>query len=102
MEICEVRAVGERADAEVYAEATTRIREAGAVRPEIVRLGQVIERLGTMADRIRVEEASPREPVPDWLADRLIYTVGMAREDVAALGLQEAVDLWAEHRSKPH
>ncbi|MEU6793913.1 hypothetical protein ABZ907_19620 [Nonomuraea wenchangensis] len=62
VEICEVRAVGERADAEGYAEATARARE----------------------------------------ADRLIYTVGMAREDVAALDLREAVDMWAEYRSQPH
>ncbi|MCK2214681.1 hypothetical protein MF672_012880 [Actinomadura sp. ATCC 31491] len=100
VEICEVWAVGERADAEVYEEAAARVREAGAGRPEIIQLGQVIERLGALTDHIRVEKASPREPVPDWLADRLIYTVGMAREDVAALDLEEAVDTWAEYRSK--
>jgi mRNA interferase RelE/StbE len=102
VEICEVWAVGERADAEVYAEATARVRAAGVGRPEILQLGQVIERLGRLAEHIRVEESPPRDPVPDWLADRLIYTAGMAREDVAALDLQEAVDLWAEYRSKPH
>ncbi|MBN6052141.1 type II toxin-antitoxin system RelE/ParE family toxin [Nonomuraea sp. RK-328] len=100
VEICEVWAVGERADAEVYAEATARVREAGADRPEIVRLGRVVERLGALADHIQVDKAPPREPVPDWLADRLIYTVGMAREDVAALDLQEAVDAWAGYRAK--
>jgi mRNA interferase RelE/StbE len=101
VEICEVWAVGERADAEVYAEATARVRAAGDDRPEVVQLGKVIERLGTLADHIRVDVQPSREPVPDWLADRLIHTVGMAREDVAALDLQEAVDLWAEFRSKP-
>lgn len=43
-----------------------------------------------------------REPVPDWLADRLIHTVGMTREEVASLDLEKAVDLWADHRSRPH
>lgn len=94
-------AVGERADAEVHAEATAKVCEADAGRLEIVQLSQVIERLGTVADHIRVEKAPSREPVPDWLADRLIYTVGMAREEVAALDLQAAVDTWAGHRSKP-
>ncbi|GII93537.1 type II toxin-antitoxin system RelE family toxin [Sinosporangium siamense] len=102
IEICEVWAVGERADAEMYAEATSRVRAASTDRPEVVRLGQVIERLGALADHILIDEPPPREPVPDWLADRLIYTAGMSREDVAALDLQEAVDLWAEFRSKPH
>lgn len=101
VEICEVWAVGERADSEVYAEATARVREAGGDRPEVVQLGQVIERLGALADHLQVDEAPRRDPVPDWLADRLINTVGMSREDVAALDLQEAVDSWAEFRSKP-
>ncbi|MEU4830215.1 type II toxin-antitoxin system RelE/ParE family toxin [Streptosporangium sp. NPDC023615] len=101
VEICEVWAVGERADAEVYAEAKARVRAVGGARPDIVRLGEVIDRLGTPTDHIHVEKVPVREPVPDWLADRLIHTVGMAREDVAALGLEEAVDLWTEFRSGP-
>ncbi|GII30660.1 type II toxin-antitoxin system RelE family toxin [Planotetraspora mira] len=100
VEICEIWAVGERADAEVYAEAQARVRAAGGSRPDVVRLGEVIDRLGAFTDHIRIDEMPVREPVPDWLADRLIYTVGMAREDVAALDLEEAVDLWAEFRSK--
>ncbi len=39
--------------------------------------------------------------MPDWLAERLIYTIGMSREEVAALDLQQAVDLWADFRSSP-
>jgi mRNA interferase RelE/StbE len=100
VEICEIWAVGERADAEVYAEAQARVRAAGGSGPDVVRLGEVIDRLGAFTDHIRIDEMPVREPVPDWLANRLIYTVGMAREDVAALDLEEAVDLWAEFRSK--
>lgn len=38
----------------------------------------------------------------DVLADAgQFYTVGMSREDVAALDLQQAVDLWADFRSRP-
>jgi mRNA interferase RelE/StbE len=101
IEVCEVWVIGERADAEVYAEAKARVRAAGDSRPEVVRLGEVIERLGSLTDHIHVAETAERGPVPDWLADRLIYTVGMAREDVAALDLEKAVDLWAEFRSGP-
>jgi mRNA interferase RelE/StbE len=100
IEICEIWAVGERADAEVYAEAQARVRAAGGSRSDVVRLGEVIDRLGTLTGHIHIDETPAREPVPDWLANRLIYTVGMAREDVAALDLEEAVDLWAEFRSK--
>ncbi|WP_433359395.1 type II toxin-antitoxin system RelE family toxin [Streptosporangium sp. CA-115845] len=101
VEICEVWAVGERADAEVYAEARARVRAVGGSRPDVVRLGEVIDRLGTPTEHLHIDETPVREPVPDWLAGRLIYTVGMSREEVAALDLEKAVDLWAEFRSGP-
>ncbi|WP_211590416.1 hypothetical protein [Microbispora sp. H11081] len=88
------------ADGEVYAEATARVRAVGKGRPEVVQLGQIIERLGALAAHIRVEQPPPRGPVPDWLADRLISTVGMSREDVAA-STSQAVDVWADFRSSP-
>jgi mRNA interferase RelE/StbE len=61
----------------------------------------VIEQLGRTAGDVAFEDATPREPVPDWLASRLIFSAGMAREEVAALDLQEAVDLWTAYMSKP-
>ncbi|MFC4058711.1 type II toxin-antitoxin system RelE/ParE family toxin [Planomonospora corallina] len=101
IEVCEIWAVGERADAEVYAEAKARVRAAGGSRPEVVRLGEVVDRLGALTDHLHVDAPPAREPVPGWLADRLIYTAGMTREEVAALDLEQAVDLWAEFRSNP-
>lgn len=101
IEICEVWAVGARADAEVYAEATARIRAASGQRIEIHKLADVIERLGKLSGGITVPAGSTHEPVPDWLAARLINTVGMAPQDVAALSLEDAVDRWGEYISKP-
>ncbi|NAS24074.1 type II toxin-antitoxin system RelE/ParE family toxin [Herbidospora sp. NEAU-GS84] len=100
VEICEIWAVGERANGEIYAEAVARVRDAGDERPEVTRLRGVIEQLGALADFVVTPEP-PREPVPRWLADRLIHTVGMSREAVAALDLEEAVDAWADFRSRP-
>jgi mRNA interferase RelE/StbE len=71
------------ADAEVYAEATARVQAASGQRPEIRKLAEVIE------------------PVPNWLAARLIDTVGMTPQDVAALSLEEAVDRCGDFMSKP-
>jgi mRNA interferase RelE/StbE len=101
IEICEVWAVGARADAEVYAEAVGRLRTAGSTRPELVQLADVVEKLGRLAGDVAVAQQAPREPVPAWLADRLVYTAGMAREAVAALDLQQAVDLWTAYASRP-
>jgi mRNA interferase RelE/StbE len=101
IEICEVWAVGPRADAEVYAEAVGRLRTAGSTRPELVQLANVVEQLGRLAGDVVVAQPAPREPVPSWLADRLVHTVGMTREAVAALDLQQAVDLWTAHAARP-
>jgi mRNA interferase RelE/StbE len=60
VEICEIWAVGERADAEVYAEAQARVRAAGGSRPDVVRLGEVIDRLGAFTDHIRIDEVPAR------------------------------------------
>jgi mRNA interferase RelE/StbE len=101
IEICEAWAVGARADAEIYAEATARVRAASGRQPEIRKLADVIERLGKLSGGVTVAAAPTRDPVPGWLAARLIHTVGMAPESVAALSLEEAVDLWGEYMSKP-
>lgn|SRR5215470_1723115 len=98
VEICEV---WPRADAEVYAEATARVRAAGPSEPHTTKLAGVIERLGRLAGDVEVITEKSREPVPDWLTERLIYIVGMPRSEVAALDLQQAVDHWAAFISKP-
>jgi mRNA interferase RelE/StbE len=101
VEICEIWAVGARADAEVYAEAAARAIDAGGRRPELRKLAEVIERLGRLAGNLIVPATPVREAVPDWLARRLIDTAGMTPQDVAALSLEEAVDRWTEYRSRP-
>ncbi|SDJ72440.1 hypothetical protein SAMN04488074_10346 [Lentzea albidocapillata subsp. violacea] len=63
--------------------------------------GRSIERLGRLAGDVVVEEAPPREPVPDWLAERLVHTAGIPPQQVAALSLEQAVDLWTDFRSAP-
>lgn len=100
IEICEVWAVGARADDEVYVEAAARVRAAAAVRPEFVEFAEVIERIGRIAGAVGVGPVTLTEVVPGWLANRLIHTVGMPPEQVAALGLEQAVDLWAAYVAK--
>jgi mRNA interferase RelE/StbE len=101
VEICEVWAVGARADAEVYAEATARVRDAAGQHTEFRALADVIERLGRLAGEVAAPAAPTHEPVPDWLATRLIHTVGISPQEVAAMSLEEAVDRWGVFMSKP-
>ncbi|MEV4130303.1 type II toxin-antitoxin system RelE/ParE family toxin [Nocardia sp. NPDC049707] len=101
IEICEIWTIGARADSEVYAEATARIIAAASRLPEFSKLGEVVERLGRSAETLGIPPTPFRELVPDWLAQRLIHTVGMAPAEVAALSLEQAVDRWAEYTSRP-
>ncbi|MCU1684862.1 MAG: hypothetical protein JWQ81_5601 [Amycolatopsis sp.] len=101
VEICEVWCVGARSDAQVYAEATSRAADAVAHNPALQRLADVIDRLGRLAGRVTVEEEPRAEPVPDWLAQRLIHTADIPPEKVAALDLEQAVDLWTAFSNKP-
>jgi len=97
VEICEIWCVGTRSDAEVYGEASSRV--ANAANPEVQRLGAVIERLARLAGDVSVQEMPRGEPVPDWLAQRLVHTAGIPPEKVAALDLEQAVDLWSAYTS---
>lgn len=100
VEVCEVWAIGARAEAAVYAEATARLAKAPRQSAELHQLAAVIERLGRLADSVKAHAPLP-EPVPDWLAHRLIHTAGLAPAEVAALSLEEAVDRWTAFISKP-
>jgi mRNA interferase RelE/StbE len=102
IEVCEVWAIGARADAEVYAEAAARVLQAAQDRPEFVRLAEVVDRLGKLADGIVIEQSVAAEPVPDWLAERLVHTAGLSREVVAAMDLQQAVDRWGAYMAQPN
>ncbi|MFI1582253.1 hypothetical protein [Embleya sp. NPDC020630] len=62
----------------------------------MVRLGEIVERLGRLIGAVAVDPTPVLEPVPDWPAERLIHTVGLAPAEVAALELPEAVDRWTE------
>jgi hypothetical protein len=101
LEICEIWCVGARSDAEVYGEASSRAAQAVARDPKIQPLADVIDRLGRLAGDVAVEGPPQGEPVPDWLAQRLIHTAGVPAEKVAALDLEQAVDLWTTFISSP-
>lgn len=65
VEICEIWCVGARSDAEVYAEASSRVAAAADRSPQLEQLAEVIERLGRLAGGVVVAEAEQAEPVPD-------------------------------------
>jgi mRNA interferase RelE/StbE len=101
VEICEIWCVGARSDSEVYTEASSRVAGLAESTPDLQRLSDVIDRLGRLAGGVVVTAEPQVEPVPEWLAQRLIHTAGISREKVAALNLEQAVDLWTAFTSTP-
>ncbi|MEV6714270.1 hypothetical protein AB0M48_19800 [Lentzea sp. NPDC051208] len=83
----------------VYAEASARVASMADEGSTLAKLADVIGRLGRLAGDVVVEEVPPREPVPDWLAQRLVHTAGIPPVQVAALSLEQAVDLWTDFTS---
>lgn len=101
LEICEIWCAGARSDAEVYREASSRVAAAVDRNPAFQRLADVIHQLGRLTGDVVAPPLPPSEPVPDWLAQRLIHTAGVPAEKVAALNLEQAVDLWTAYVSSP-
>lgn len=96
--ISEVWAVGARSDAAVYAEMTERLADAdpgGATKA----LREVITLLGKQVARadISAAEQPVADPVPSWLADRLVHSAGLDADEVAAMGGEAAMARWEQH-----
>lgn len=92
VEVCEVWAVGARADDEVYREAADRVASLPPG-PTTHALAQVLARLGHAAQL----EPEPETP-PPWLVERLVHTAGLRRQDVVRMTLDEALQAWTDYR----
>jgi mRNA interferase RelE/StbE len=99
VDVAEVRAVGGRADSEVYEEMRSRVATLPPA-PRTVALGEAIERLGKVVTGLSASPEPPMTaPLPDWLVKRLTHQVGLAPDTVARMNLQEAVDAWTDWTS---
>ena len=95
VEIAEIWGVGARADSAIYTEMTRRVATLPK-NPQTIALADVIESLGRTAMGFRVDEQQRREPLPEWLLSRLVYTAGYSRREVESLDAEAAMELW-EH-----
>jgi len=58
-----------------------------------------IERLGRAGAEVAPQPS--RAPVPDWLAERLVQTAGVASHVVAAMDADQAFEVWTAFCSRP-
>jgi mRNA interferase RelE/StbE len=103
VEICEIWAVGHRRESEVYTEAARRVREAASTKPSLLSLAELMEAVDHLDPevRARLAHSPPPDPVPEWLFKQLLYTAGMAPQDVAAMTGEEAFETWNAWMSRP-
>ncbi|MEX1218347.1 MAG: hypothetical protein WEA11_07505 [Acidimicrobiales bacterium] len=93
VEIAEVWGVGARADSAIYAEMTRRVATLPK-NPQTIALADVIESIGRTAMGFRIDEQQHRDPLPEWLLSRLVYTAGYSRREVESLDGEAAMELW--------
>jgi mRNA interferase RelE/StbE len=90
---------GVRDDGAVYAETLARVQAADP--PEIVLAARLLARLGRVTGTPVLPADRRREPVPDWLADRLVRDAGATRIAVAALDAATAFAAWNRFLAGP-
>ncbi|WP_430888338.1 type II toxin-antitoxin system RelE family toxin [Kocuria rosea] len=101
IDVAEVWAAGARSDDEVYQEMTARVAALGTS-PQATALTTVLESMGRLfADLEATPEPVPVEPVPDWLARRLITQVGLSAQEVAAMTPEDAMARLETYWSTP-
>src|SRR5581483_3316291 len=94
VEVCEIWAVGARADDEVYEEAAARVAAMGPG-PTAHALAQVLVRLGHA-----LPTAEAAEELPAWLIERLVHTAGLPAVDVVKMTPDEALPAWTDYRMR--
>ncbi len=94
-----ITVAGVRDDGAVYAETLGRMQAADA--PDVVAAARLLGRLGRLTGTPVVPATRRREPVPDWLAERLVRDGGRTRIAVAALDAATAFDEWHRFLTEP-
>lgn len=95
VEVCQVWAIGARADDEVYREAAARVATLPPG-PTAHALAQVLARLGHTPP-----PTEGAEPLPSWLVERLVHTAGLAAADVARMTPDDALQAWTDYQMRP-
>jgi mRNA interferase RelE/StbE len=98
IEVCEVWAVGPRADAEIYKVVTARLATM-AGNPAAVAIAAVVAGLGLPLTFTPAESHS--QPPPAWLVQSLTRVAGMDEQTVLVMDPNEAQAAWEHYITSP-
>ncbi len=96
VDVAEVWAVGARSDSEVYTEMSDRVKSLPS-NPSTMALAEVVSRLKRVASELGMEEEEePKEPLPDWLLERLTKQVRLTAAQTDEMTFEEGIAAWEE------
>lgn len=97
IEIAEIWAIGARADSKIYKELRDRMDTLGPDQ-KVQSLREVIAYLGHGP---MPQQQMPRpEPVPTWLANRLLKNLNISQADIDLMDAESAMSIWENYLTK--
>jgi len=102
VDVAEVWAVGARSDAEVYHEMSQRAATLRS-QPSTVPLAEALESLGRITRGLEAtaEPKPEADEMPDWLTQVLTHVVGLSKDEVERLSLEQAHQVWNDYTTQP-
>ena len=100
IEIAQVWATGARKDSEIYEELKRRV-VTSSESPMTKALVDVLALFGVAASQVIATPEPEDSPAPKWLLGRLEHTVGLSFEKIRGLSVEQAMEIWQEHITKP-
>ena len=98
IEIAEIWAIGARADSKIYKELRERL-ETLPTNLKVISLREVLAYLGH--GQIPAKELLASEPVPKWLAQRLLKNLQISQAEIDLLDGESAMSMWENYLSQP-
>jgi mRNA interferase RelE/StbE len=97
IEIAEIWAIGARADSKVYKELRDRL-DTLAPNQKVQSLREVIAYLGQ--GEMPVKDVAIHEPVPIWLANRLLMNLNISQAEIELMDAEGAMSIWENYLIK--
>jgi mRNA interferase RelE/StbE len=94
MEIAEIWAIGARADSKIYKELRDRL-DTLPTNQKVQSLREVIAYLGQGV--MPLKDSAIREPVPPWLALRLLKNLHISQAEIDLMDAESAMSIWENY-----
>ena len=94
IEIAEIWAIGARVDSKIYKELRERLNTL-APNQKVQSLKEVLAYLGH--GPMPIKDSMNREPVPTWLANRLLKNLQISQEEIDLMDAEAAMSMWENY-----